>query len=166
MGSSQTAYQVPMGYEIAVTPLQLAAGYATFANGGELIEPALVKEILAPDGTVLYKHTPRVVRRVISKPVAEKVTFDERAVEERAERQRGGDELQLLHRPAREQEVQRDDDRRYGGPGPRHAVSGAEHAREPAQLERGEIDDHPRRGTRAGGLAGGGRRVHPRGSKR
>jgi cell division protein FtsI/penicillin-binding protein 2 len=71
--SSQTTYQVPMGYEIAVTPLQLAAGYATFANGGELLEPALVKEIVAPDGTVLYKHTPRVVRRVISKPTAEKV---------------------------------------------------------------------------------------------
>ena len=39
-----------MGYEIAVTPLQLAAAYATFANGGELVEPSLVKEIVAPDG--------------------------------------------------------------------------------------------------------------------
>ena len=71
--STQSSMQVPMGYEIAVTPLQLAAAYATFANGGELVEPALVKEILAPDGTVLYKHAPRVVRRVVSKPVAEKV---------------------------------------------------------------------------------------------
>jgi cell division protein FtsI (penicillin-binding protein 3) len=71
--STQSPYQLPMGYEIAVTPLQLAVAYATFANGGELVEPALVKEILGPDGTVLYNHTPRVIRRVISKPVAEKV---------------------------------------------------------------------------------------------
>src|SRR3954468_21389341 len=62
-----------MGYEMSVTPLQLAVAYATFANGGELVEPALVKEIVAPDGTVIYKHSPRVVRRVVSKPVAEKV---------------------------------------------------------------------------------------------
>jgi cell division protein FtsI (penicillin-binding protein 3) len=71
--SNQSTYQIPMGYEIAVTPLQLAAAYAPFANGGQLIEPALVKEIDAPDGTVRYRHTPRVVRQVISKPVADKV---------------------------------------------------------------------------------------------
>jgi cell division protein FtsI (penicillin-binding protein 3) len=71
--STQSPYQVAMGYELAVTPLQLAAAYAPFANGGELIEPALVKEIDAPDGRVLYRHTPRVVRRVMSKPVADKI---------------------------------------------------------------------------------------------
>lgn len=62
-----------MGYEVAVTPLQLAAAYATFANGGELVEPALVKEIVANDGTVLFRHQRRVVRRVISKPIADKI---------------------------------------------------------------------------------------------
>jgi cell division protein FtsI (penicillin-binding protein 3) len=71
--SKQSANSMAMGYEIAVTPLQLAAAYAPFANGGELIEPALVKEIIAPDGTVRYRHTPRVVRRVITKPVADKI---------------------------------------------------------------------------------------------
>jgi cell division protein FtsI (penicillin-binding protein 3) len=71
--SKQSANSLAMGYEISVTPLQLAAAYAPFANGGELIEPALVKEILTPDGAVVYQHTPRVVRRVISKPVADKV---------------------------------------------------------------------------------------------
>jgi len=73
MWSTQSALQVAIGYEIAVTPLQLAAAYAPFANGGELVEPALVKEILAPDGTVLYEHQRRAVRRVMSKPVADKV---------------------------------------------------------------------------------------------
>ncbi len=71
--SLQSANSMAMGYEVSVTPLQLAAAYAVFANGGELIEPALVKEIIAPDGSVRYKHERRVVRRVTSKPVADKV---------------------------------------------------------------------------------------------
>jgi cell division protein FtsI (penicillin-binding protein 3) len=62
-----------MGYELAVTPLQLAVAYATFANGGELVEPGLVREIVAPDGTIRFQRTRRVVRRVLSKPVAERI---------------------------------------------------------------------------------------------
>ena len=71
--SKQSPYQVAMGYEIAVTPLQLAAAYAPFANGGELVEPALVKEIVGPDGAIIYQHQRRVVRRVVSKATADKV---------------------------------------------------------------------------------------------
>ncbi|HSQ32650.1 MAG TPA: penicillin-binding transpeptidase domain-containing protein [Gemmatimonadaceae bacterium] len=71
--SSQSGISMAMGYEVAVTPLQLATAYAAFANGGELVQPSLVKEIVSPDGTVLYSHKPRVVRRVVSKPTADKV---------------------------------------------------------------------------------------------
>ena len=71
--SSQSANSMAMGYEIAVTPLQLAVAYATFANGGKLIEPALVKQVTSPDGEVLYRHTPRVVRQVMSDTVAARV---------------------------------------------------------------------------------------------
>jgi cell division protein FtsI (penicillin-binding protein 3) len=71
--SRQSAASLAMGYEIAVTPLQLAAAYATFANGGELLEPALVKEIRGPDNTVRYRHVKRVVRRVMSPTVADRV---------------------------------------------------------------------------------------------
>jgi cell division protein FtsI (penicillin-binding protein 3) len=71
--SNQSTYALPMGYEISVTPLQLALGYAAIANGGELLEPALIKEIIGPDGAVKYRHERRVVRRVVSKPVADKV---------------------------------------------------------------------------------------------
>jgi cell division protein FtsI (penicillin-binding protein 3) len=62
-----------MGYEVAVTPLQLAAAYVALANDGELLEPALVKEVRAPDGRLLYKHERRVVRRVVSPAVARRV---------------------------------------------------------------------------------------------
>ena len=68
--SLTTPAALAMGYEIAVTPLQLANAYAAIANGGELLEPALVKEIQAPDGTVLYRHAPRVVRRLMPERIA------------------------------------------------------------------------------------------------
>ena len=71
--SRQSAASLAMGYEIAVTPLQLAAAYATFANGGELLEPTLVKEVRSPDGVVRYRHTRRVVRRVVPADVADRV---------------------------------------------------------------------------------------------
>lgn len=71
--SAQSATSLAMGYEIAVTPLQLACAYVALANDGRLLEPALVKEVRAPDGRVLYRHTPRVVRRVLSPDVAQRV---------------------------------------------------------------------------------------------
>jgi cell division protein FtsI (penicillin-binding protein 3) len=71
--SRQSAASLAMGYEIAVTPLQLAAAYATFANGGELLEPALVKEVRRPGGEVRYRHARRVVRRVMTPTVADSV---------------------------------------------------------------------------------------------
>ncbi|HEY5218993.1 MAG TPA: penicillin-binding transpeptidase domain-containing protein [Gemmatimonadaceae bacterium] len=71
--SSQSANSMAMGYEIAVTPLQLATAYAAIANGGELLLPSIVKEIRSPDGTVLYMHMRRVVRRVMPPNVAAQV---------------------------------------------------------------------------------------------
>ncbi|HMA01186.1 MAG TPA: penicillin-binding transpeptidase domain-containing protein, partial [Gemmatimonadaceae bacterium] len=62
-----------MGYEIAVTPLQLAAAYVPIANGGLLLEPALIREIRTPDGKVRYHHEPRVIRRVMDENVAAEV---------------------------------------------------------------------------------------------
>ena len=68
--SKQSSASLAMGYEIAVTPLQLAAAYAAIANGGELLEPALIKEIRTPDGEMRFRHERRVVRRVIPASVA------------------------------------------------------------------------------------------------
>ena len=67
--SKPTGSSLAMGYAIAVTPLQLAMAYAAIANGGELLSPSLVKEIRAPDGTVVYRNQRRVVRRVLPEEV-------------------------------------------------------------------------------------------------
>jgi cell division protein FtsI (penicillin-binding protein 3) len=71
--SKQTSASILMGYEIAVTPLQLLTAYAAIANGGELLEPHLVKEVRSIDGKVLYRAEPRSVRRVMSGEVARTV---------------------------------------------------------------------------------------------
>ncbi|KPK40562.1 MAG: peptidase [Gammaproteobacteria bacterium SG8_47] len=41
-----------------VTPLELATGYSTFANGGFKITPYTITEIRGPDGTILFKENP------------------------------------------------------------------------------------------------------------
>lgn len=68
--SKQSQASLAMGYELAVTPLQLALAYAAIANGGELVEPAMIREIRSPRGEVIYRHQRRVVRRVVSPDVA------------------------------------------------------------------------------------------------
>lgn len=71
--SRQSPASLAMGYELSVTPLQLATAYAAVANGGELLQPAIVQEIRDSDGTVVYEHSRRVVRRLMTPEVAEKV---------------------------------------------------------------------------------------------
>jgi cell division protein FtsI (penicillin-binding protein 3) len=43
---------IPIGLGVSVTPLQMAAVYATIANGGVYVRPHLVKAIIDPSGTV------------------------------------------------------------------------------------------------------------------
>lgn len=61
---------IAYGYNFSVTALQLAAAYAAIANGGILYAPSLVREVIAPDGTALYRHQPEPVRRVLMPEVA------------------------------------------------------------------------------------------------
>jgi len=50
---------------LAVTPLQLANAFAVIANGGELLRPYVVSQVVAPDGRVLFAQGPKTIRRVI-----------------------------------------------------------------------------------------------------
>ena len=68
-----SAASIAMGYEIAVTPLQLVAAYAALANGGALMEPHLVKEVRSADGEILYQEKPRMVRQVFSSEISNTV---------------------------------------------------------------------------------------------
>jgi cell division protein FtsI (penicillin-binding protein 3) len=69
--SRPSAASLAIGYELAVTPLQLAAAYGAIANDGVLLQPTLIREIRTPgDGAVLYRHRPEPVRRVVSPAVS------------------------------------------------------------------------------------------------
>lgn len=68
--SGTTAASLTMGYEVAVTPIQLAQAYATIANRGVMLTPTLVQEIRSPTGAVVYRHRPQPVRRVVREEVA------------------------------------------------------------------------------------------------
>jgi len=68
-----SAASLAIGYELSVTPLQLAAAYGAIANDGVLLEPTLLKEIRAPAGDLLYRHRPEPVRRVVTADVARRL---------------------------------------------------------------------------------------------
>ena len=63
---------ISMGYQVAVTPLQMAAAFAAVANGGELLEPRVVRTIARNGGQV--KSERRVIRRSISRETAAELT--------------------------------------------------------------------------------------------
>ncbi len=68
--SKQSQASLAFGYEISVTPLQLAMAYAALANGGVLMEPLLVREIRARDGRIFRSAEPHALRRVVPSSVA------------------------------------------------------------------------------------------------
>ncbi len=72
---------VSMGYQVGVTPLQMAAAVGTVANGGELIEPHVVRAFIRNGHR---EEVPRnVIRRAITPETAATVTDLMEAVVER-----------------------------------------------------------------------------------
>ena len=54
------------GQTFKITPLQLVRAIAAVVNGGYLVEPYIVSEVLDADGNTVLKQDPTVIRRVIS----------------------------------------------------------------------------------------------------
>jgi cell division protein FtsI (penicillin-binding protein 3) len=71
--SKQSQASLAMGYEISVTPLQLAMAYAAIANGGTLLEPRLIREVRSHDGRLVRSFPTRTVRRTIPMSIAREV---------------------------------------------------------------------------------------------
>lgn len=59
-----------IGQGIAVTPLQMLRAICAVANGGELLQPYIVKEIVDANGNVIQKGEKKIVRRVLTEQVA------------------------------------------------------------------------------------------------
>ena len=58
--------RIGFGQSVAVTPIQLLTAACSVLNGGRLMRPYLLKEAVSPDGTVLYRTSPKVVSTPIS----------------------------------------------------------------------------------------------------
>ena len=65
---------ISFGQGVSLSTIQLASALSAIANGGNLMKPYLVEQILDDNGTVVQKFEPQVVRRVVSQETARKVT--------------------------------------------------------------------------------------------
>ena len=65
--------RIPMGHEIAATPLQLVMAMSAMANGGNLMRPLLVDRLVDRDGNVVMQYEPTVVRKVIREETAQQM---------------------------------------------------------------------------------------------
>src|SRR6185503_6881941 len=72
---------VSMGYQVGVTPLQMAAAVSSVANGGEFVEPRVVRAVYRENRR--YAVQPKVVRRAVSADTAAVLTSVMEGVVER-----------------------------------------------------------------------------------
>ena len=56
--------EISIGYEVAVSALQMASAYSAIANGGFLLKPRLVKQILSYNGKIIFEEKPEVIRKI------------------------------------------------------------------------------------------------------
>lgn len=72
-GSELNNARISMGQGMSVTAIQLIGAYSSIANGGRLMKPILVKEILDAAGNVVEKNEPTVVSRPVKPETAAKL---------------------------------------------------------------------------------------------
>ena len=80
VGESSLA-SISMGYEIGVTPMQMAAAASVIANGGVLVEPRILRATIRGDRR--ERVEPKVLRRVITPETAATMTAIMEGVVER-----------------------------------------------------------------------------------
>lgn len=74
MWSGQSEHSLAFGYELSVTPLQMAMAFGALANGGLLMEPRLIGEVHDLAGQAVRFGRPRAIRRVTPEWVTEALT--------------------------------------------------------------------------------------------
>jgi cell division protein FtsI (penicillin-binding protein 3) len=72
--SGTTLNSMAYGYEVGVTPLQIALAYAAVANRGILMKPHILKRVLNKGNEVVAETRSQVIRQVISTTTAQMLT--------------------------------------------------------------------------------------------
>src|SRR5690606_7184798 len=70
-----TLATVSFGHGIATTPIQMAAAYASIANGGEYIYPTIIKSIKDPETGESLDVPKKSSRRVLTRDQAKLMMF-------------------------------------------------------------------------------------------
>tara|TARA_Y100000739_G_scaffold80971_1_gene68909 strand:+ start:3890 stop:5770 length:1881 start_codon:yes stop_codon:yes gene_type:complete len=65
--------RIPMGHEIAATPIQLVLAMSAVANGGNLMRPILVDKLTDRDGNIVVDYPNAVVRKAIRSETAQQM---------------------------------------------------------------------------------------------
>ena len=55
---------IAMGHEVGVTAIQLASAYCALANGGYLLKPRIVQQIMDESENIIYSEEPVVLRKI------------------------------------------------------------------------------------------------------
>ncbi len=63
---------ISMGYQVAITPLQMVAAVSSVANGGNYVEPRVIRAVYR--NGVRYQVAPKIVRRTVSPDTAASLT--------------------------------------------------------------------------------------------
>ena len=56
--------QIAMGHEVGVTALQIATAYCAIANGGFLVKPRLIRQIIDQNNNQVFSEKTKVLRRI------------------------------------------------------------------------------------------------------
>ncbi|HLR21032.1 MAG TPA: stage V sporulation protein D [Tissierellaceae bacterium] len=59
------------GHGVAITPIQLVSAVSAISNGGNLMEPRIVKELIDDDGEVIKEFPTKARRQVLSKETSD-----------------------------------------------------------------------------------------------
>ena len=65
--------QISMGHEVAVSTLQLATAFSAIANGGFLVKPYIVEQIVSPDNKIQKKSKKRYKRKIANQRIMNEV---------------------------------------------------------------------------------------------
>lgn len=68
-----TLANISFGQGVAVTPIQLITAISSIANGGDLMKPNIVAEVIDQEGNTISKSEPEIVKKVISEETAKEV---------------------------------------------------------------------------------------------
>ena len=71
--SKLSPYSIPIGQEVAVTPIQMAVMTAAIANGGWRVQPTIVDRIQTADGEVVRTSQAHAPERILSRETTDRV---------------------------------------------------------------------------------------------